>query len=785
MAQDETSVSREFLGLSLNQTPSMDYDDEPPPPVISSEGIIPLDITDKFLRAARSLAPGELVKDGYFTLFESVGALEIMDPKMDSGCLAPGESLDEDYDLTRPLSATEVLGIMDQMLCHEMSWHLGYPLSQTLFTNVYVEAILMPPPSTIREAHFVRSRDTRAASDPLLLILRAYLIGMLKACSYVADRIKHEHYYEEEDFVTNTYHRTLLDHIKKEDIDDVIQEARATLHSIRNSLQDDVAQALDFRLELRLAFLRAIELSHLRTSPPSLETPWVQMKAVLESIKDSHHLATPVPASFSAKIQRRLASTMPPRPIVELSFEEAHSNFERLCVDGLDVIKVLDFSDSQSLLNFVLLFQAKKPQPLVYIRTLLQSYLFKDMVILGSHSIRDIIDDDLSTVVLPSSRLLDRANDAIEAPHDPRFAIAHQMEQFRQIAAQSYLDIFRSFCQNRCRIRRTLCHSVRDWDAVQADAEEIDNLLQVQLEERPMVCDTQLGQASNAMYSLPLSSWAYLYKLRLMEWIVQQGFELDIYQPDELAGMYWYLSYLAKTRTHHVERIKAFTLRSFNEQLGEGGEGRQQRRLTPSANHKAQTQFTRSLSYLRVTMLDAAVTWELADALSCLHTALLRLGLVVPPPRPYSTDQLRYEIRMRPFASVGSPELPSFDVFVRAAGQPNTPTPALLAYAERAAAGARKGFEALRKLTDAESFSIGCHDRWTAAVTNGLRSAIAVGLAASTVRKALESTSAPAREGSGGDGTAIARSLGLKVEFKRPEDRYHEWWVVPHITRQA
>ena len=25
-----------------------------------------------------------------------------------------------------------------------------------------------------------------------------------------------------------------------------------------------------------------------------------------------------------------------------------------------------------------------------------------------------------------------------------------------------------------------------------------------------------------------------------MEWIVQLGFELDIYQADELAGMYWY-----------------------------------------------------------------------------------------------------------------------------------------------------------------------------------------------------------------------------------------------------
>lgn len=47
-----------------------------------------------------------------------------MDPKMDSGCLAPGESLDENYDVKRPLLPQEVLGIMDQLLCHEVRAHL-------------------------------------------------------------------------------------------------------------------------------------------------------------------------------------------------------------------------------------------------------------------------------------------------------------------------------------------------------------------------------------------------------------------------------------------------------------------------------------------------------------------------------------------------------------------------------------------------------------------------------------------------------------------------------------
>jgi hypothetical protein len=381
------------------------------------------------------------------------------------------------------------------------------------------------------------------------------------------------------------------------------------------------------------------------------------------------------------------------------------------------------------------------------------------MMVLG-RSIRFIIDDDLSTVVLPCSRLLDRSNDVVEAPHDPRFAMAHQMELFRQRAAQSFLDIFRAFCQNRCRVRRTLCHSIQDWETVHGDAEEIDQLLQVQLEEEPIVAQLH-GVPSDPAYSLPLSSWAYLYKLRLMEWIVQLGFELEVYQPDELAGMYWYLSYLAKTRAQHVERIKAFTVRSWNEH-----------RARPQNNTPVkEIEFTRSLSYLRTTMLDAAVTWELADALSCLFTSLQRLGLIVPPPRPYSTDELRYNIRMKPFAPIGLPELPSFDAFTRATTQPESPTTNLLDYAERAVAGAKKGFEVLKKLNEKESFSSNCHAKLVAATANRHKSAIAAGLAINLVQKALAETP---------DGT---KPTNLKVQISPPQERYHEWWIVPSITR--
>jgi N-alpha-acetyltransferase 35, NatC auxiliary subunit len=166
---------------------------------------------------------------------------------------------------------------------------------------------------------------------------------------------------KEEDFVTNTYHRSLLDNIDRNDIRDEIMAARRMVHSLRPKISDDMANALSFRLEFRAAFLRAIELSELRSNPESLSLPWSQMKAVWEPIYRSRHLGTPVPEAFSTKIQRRLTSTMPPRPIVQPSAEQTYELFQKLFADGIDVLKVLNYSDSQSLLVWILVFRFAAP----------------------------------------------------------------------------------------------------------------------------------------------------------------------------------------------------------------------------------------------------------------------------------------------------------------------------------------------------------------------------------------------------------------------------------------
>lgn len=156
---------------------------------------------------------------------------------------------------------------------------------------------------------------------------------------------------QEEDFVTNTYDRNLLSEIPLGPINDLLRSARTELRSMSNELPTDVRAALDLRLEFRTAFLRAMELASLRkANPESLKTPWIMISGLLEHLKKQHPLGTPVPESFSTKMQRRLASTMPPRPIVQLTFEDTYNHFKRMAEDGKEAMDVLKYSDPQSLL---------------------------------------------------------------------------------------------------------------------------------------------------------------------------------------------------------------------------------------------------------------------------------------------------------------------------------------------------------------------------------------------------------------------------------------------------
>ncbi|KAF7942693.1 uncharacterized protein EAE97_006147 [Botrytis byssoidea] len=755
---DVAAITQQVSDLDIDQDPSdpavMMAALNPelrPAPKLYSKGVKITDITQIFTNAAHQLEVGDLVKDPFFTLFEAVAALEIMDPKMDSGYLAPGETMEDDYDFTQALLPEEVLGIIDQLLCHEMAWHMGHPLAQTIFTSLYIDRMLHPSPLSLNETRFDRD-ESCAEDEPLMLqVLRAYCLGLIKTCWYVNNRVRSEHFYEEEDFATHTFHRNLLEGIE---YDEILRFMKETVELIlqAQSIAKDMKKALSTRLNFRQAFLKTVNTVESRSQ--DAKESWRETHSFISDLASTGKLAKPVPQSFSVKLQRKLASTVPPRPIVVVGQESAYEHLERMCKDGEIAVDILDYTDSHSLMTFVSLFQARKPQPSVYIRTLLQYYMFADMVILGKMSIREVLDDDLASLTLPGNQLLDRINDEVEVIHDPRFHMAQRMELFRSRAANTYIDILRTMCQSRCRIRRTLCHTIVDWDNLQLDGEEIDQELREFTKEKPFI-DKNLSL--DPIYAFPLSSWAYYYKLRQMEWIVQLGFELQVYQPDELSGMYFYLNHLCKTRSRHLERIRSEVMRSYSTRRNES-------QLDPTQREE----FTNAISFINFSMLEVTSTYGFADALSSLFEALRRLDLIPIPPRPYGNDVMRYEVRMKPFSTIGLPAPLSFEFFTYNVTQPNETTLDLLLIAGEATAAAKKGFEILSKLNPKDAYCRGSHESWLKDIKDCLKACIFTGISIAAVKKAIE--------GAGKDD-----KVKIQVEIPTTGKGYHDWWIVPKV----
>lgn len=70
---------------------------------------------------------------------------------------------------------------------------MGHPLSQTLFTSIYIDRMLWPVPRTIEEARF-----DRVPSGSLLVsvVFRSYCLALVKACDLVHERVAAEYFYE-------------------------------------------------------------------------------------------------------------------------------------------------------------------------------------------------------------------------------------------------------------------------------------------------------------------------------------------------------------------------------------------------------------------------------------------------------------------------------------------------------------------------------------------------------------------------------------------------------------
>jgi len=146
--------------------------------------------------AATELTLGDLLHGEGFHLQEAMSALEMGDPQMDS--MASTEPEDDPAPSLPPdtISAADLVGVLDDMLCCEHAWYGSSPLVHSLFRLDWLHAIPEIRP----------------------LELRAPLLAAVKSAAAVRALVLRGDVAEEEDFVPNVSGLNLQEHTSEVEV---------------------------------------------------------------------------------------------------------------------------------------------------------------------------------------------------------------------------------------------------------------------------------------------------------------------------------------------------------------------------------------------------------------------------------------------------------------------------------------------------------------------------------------------------------------------------------------
>lgn len=261
---------------------------------------------------------------------------------------------------------------------------------------------------------------------------------------------------------------------------------------------------------------------------------WEDTLEGLDDMQCGHQFAIPTPDAFSAKVQRQLATSTPPRPMLNIGWDEAMTRWKHFIDDVIDAYRMTSLdaiSDPQCLQRVTWAFAYRDPPPGTFARAIMQEQLFSPggaVVTRVGHF--ELLLADLRNVVLAGDSLIDPASFQIELPSDPRHIRSRLLEEFVEKAVDEYLNLYRMVCQNRCRIRRTFTQAIAILDALESEGARVDQA----------IASKTVGSKSAGVKKdlRPLSSWAKFHKLQVMMWTVQLGFETDIYMDDEVSTEY-------------------------------------------------------------------------------------------------------------------------------------------------------------------------------------------------------------------------------------------------------
>uniref|UniRef100_A0A1J3GRG8 N-alpha-acetyltransferase 35, NatC auxiliary subunit n=1 Tax=Noccaea caerulescens TaxID=107243 RepID=A0A1J3GRG8_NOCCA len=617
----------------------------------SGDSSVWADVSPLLSAACSDLHEGELIHGDNFNLFAAMSALEIMDPKMDSGMVSAFYSIDEAIESgfapvpissDRTVNVESIIDIMDHLLVCEATWHMGHSLAQTVFSCIYV------------------LRPERTSSQALL---HSYCRVIRATCRAVVSVVSDARTNEEEDLLTMTYglpfngdedgKGLLLLNAVEETICRQLRACKATSSKRRlleeleplqtiPHLEESFCKALLCRIRFRKHFLHALncmrraqgrghelarkhiascisELGSLLESAEFLRSDIVKNGET--EIEERTTASGRHPIGFDSTLNKRLSAPTPPRAIKLLSWKKAIDYFVKL-LHNLDQICAFSLQpDLDFVLQFVIQFHKSRPD--LVSRAHLQLLLVQDGKLYGRDTFLTICARSLAIDVSKNHGL-------------------HLNEYILQLN-QLMINLLKILCANTPWQRRKLGKILNDWSIFNVQMGiNVGHLMQQ---------DTSRSQ-KNGDKSLFILNHVYGWIEEQIHWVALRflvlGFELDLYSSSEYCMVYWYM-YIILWKLHEKARLRVLIVVHTEERKAK-------------RNKEYSRDMAREDRISRWVLLIQCQT-RLTQGLTLMIAALRNEGMCLKSQGPFNTENEKFTQHFELLQKASLPEYDAYESF--------------------------------------------------------------------------------------------------------------------------
>ncbi|XP_063228469.1 N-alpha-acetyltransferase 35, NatC auxiliary subunit [Bacillus rossius redtenbacheri] len=593
-----------------------------------------VNVTEEFFASVKDLQLGELLHDELFGLFEAMSAIEMMDPKMDAGMLCNrGSKAALNFDQAvqsgalklDDLTLAEQIGIVDCTLACLVSWLEGHSLAQTVFTNLY-----------LHKPHQIGDR-----------CVKAFSVSVFKIVDIIKDFVNRALVYEEEDFQPLVYGYRLSPDVSEPRALGMLKEVEDELHrKIRSSSkpvtagvpsEHDEMSALHSRIKFTRLLYQVLSCLGRREHQAlgdcvRLLTGCSEMLASMQrtvqcGVQPDANSDHPSIMGFDPLVNQRLLPPTFPRYTKIKSREEALDYFDELINRLKIVCKITNQTSFHSALDFFIEFSCHSP--CILSRSILQLlYLPVFNKVFGTLSFSDVLREAAKNFIFPPALM-------------PKSTLLANTQ------AKEYVDTLLTHCvrpfgnliqlcgHNRARQRDKLAHLLEDFATLQDEAERVDAYLH----------NLSLKSDTPRPHLACFGTWILYHTLRIMIMYLLSGFELELYSTHEYHYIFWYLyEFLYGWLVSALSRADSFLLEQ--EAIAENQKGR--------GSKKSKSKKKKIRPYGR----EITVYQALQNMCGGFYKAMVgfRLDGKIKLPHPeFDNEQVRYEHRFAPFASLLTP----------------------------------------------------------------------------------------------------------------------------------